>query len=103
MNQPDETMTNAAAGAAATAEPEMQTRPSPHEGDPATDWLCAWCLNRVASERDRIAFNGQTEFAFKNPAGIAFIILTFARTLGCRRLGVPTLEHTWFPGHAWSY
>ncbi len=83
------------------AEPQASTRPS--DGDPASDWLCAWCLNRVASENDRFKHSGQSEFAFANPEGVWFHILTFSRALGCRQAGVPTLEHTWFPGHAWSY
>jgi len=89
------------------AEPEVRTRvrvrPRPAQGDAANDWLCAWCLNRVASERDRFSYDGQSEFLFKNPDGIQFHIVTFSRTIGCRQTGVPTLEDTWFPGHAWSY
>jgi hypothetical protein len=90
-------------GSVEVAEPEVQTRTQPSQGDPATDWLCAWCLNRVASEKDRFFHEGMSEFSFKNPEGIRFNIYLFSRTLGCRQTGVPTLEHTWFPGHAWSY
>ncbi len=71
--------------------------------DAEGDWLCAWCLNRVAHERDRFQFGGRDEFAFTNPAGIRFEIITFLQTLGCCQTGVPTLEHTWFAGHAWSF
>ena len=67
------------------------------------DWLCAWCLNRVANERDRFQFNGKDEFGFSNPAGVHFDIVLFAQTLGCREVGTPTLDHTWFAGHAWSF
>jgi hypothetical protein len=73
------------------------------EGDPASDWLCAWCHNRVASERERFDYEGQREFAFDNPEGFQFNILTFAQAQGCQSVGEPTTEHTWFPGHAWSY
>lgn len=90
-------------GAVEVAEPEVRTRPQPASGDPACDWLCAWCLNRVASEKDRFFHAGTSEYSFKNPEGIRFNIYLFSRTLGCRQTGVPTLEHTWFPGHAWSY
>ena len=96
-------MAGAEAGAVEIAEPESQTRPLPSQGDPANDWLCYWCLNRVASEKDRFSYEGKSEFSFKNPAGIRFHIITFSRTLGCREVGVPTLEDTWFSGHAWSY
>ena len=80
----------------AVIEPALESRT-------AGDWLCAWCYNRVANERDRFQYHGQDEFTFTNPEAIRFEIITFSRTLGCQEAGVPTLEHTWFPGHAWSY
>jgi hypothetical protein len=84
------------------AAPEIQTRTRLDFGN-AGDWLCFWCLNRVASESDRLSRDGQSEFSFTNPQNIRFHIITFTQTIGCRQAGVPTLEHTWFPGHAWSY
>jgi hypothetical protein len=96
-------MLDAETAAVEMAESEVQTRTRPSQGDPANDWLCAWCHNRVASEKDRFAYEGQSEFLFKNPAGVRFHIITFSRTIGCREAGVSTLEATWFPGHAWSY
>lgn len=83
------------------AEPEPRTLAT--QGDAAGDWLCGWCLNRVASEKDRFCYNGSSEFAFKNPRGILFHIITFSQTIGCRQTGSPTSEHTWFAGYAWSY
>jgi len=96
-------MSSVEPGVAEIAEPEIRTRSQPSRGDPANDWLCAWCHNRVASEKDRFLREGKSEFSFKNPEGIRFHIFVFSRTFGCRQTGVPTLEHTWFPGHAWSY
>ena len=71
--------------------------------DPEGDWLCAQCLTKVANERDRFSYGGRDEFTFSNPAGISFDIITFSQTLACREKGLPTLEHTWFPAHAWSF
>ena len=85
------------------AEPATEERTQTSTLDSAGDWLCAWCLNRVANERDRFQFGGQDEFTFSNPEGIRFDIITFLQTLGCRETGVPTLAFTWFAGHAWSY
>ncbi len=85
------------------AQPEVGTRTLPSAGDPARDWLCAFCLNCVANERDRFSFQGKDDFSFSNPEGLRFHIITFSDTRGCRQTGVPTLEYTWFPGHAWSY
>ena len=93
----------ATSGAVEIAEPEIQSRTRPSQSDAANDWLCAWCLNRVASEKDRFRYDGKSEFSFNNPEGIRFDIFIFSRTTGCRPTGVPTLEHTWFQGHAWSF
>ncbi len=71
--------------------------------DPAGDWLCYWCLQRVANDQDRFSYDGRDESVFRNPERVKFEIITFARTLGCRDTGQPTLEHTWFPEHAWCY
>jgi hypothetical protein len=103
MTSPTQAMSGVEPGVAEIAEPEIQTRTQPGRGDPANDWLCAWCLSRVASEKDRLLHEGKSEFSFKNPEGVRFNLFIFSRTLGCRQLGIPTLEHTWFPGHAWSY
>ena len=103
MSEPAEPMPAAVTGTLEAVETAPQTRLRSSAGDPANDWLCAWCLNRVASEKDRLARDGQSEFTFKNPEGIQFNIITFSQTIGCREAGVPTLEHTWFPDHAWSF
>jgi hypothetical protein len=84
-------------------EPGAHPRTSPTLTNTESDWLCAWCLNRVANERDRFEYEGKNEFGFANPEGLRFEIITFSRTLGCLQAGVPTLEHTWFSAHAWSF
>jgi len=60
-------------------EPCTATALSEAEGD----WLCAWCLNRVANDRDRFKYEGEDEFTFSNPEGIRFEIITFSQTPGC--------------------
>ena len=84
-------------------EPAVETRAAISTGNSDGDWLCAWCLNRVANETNRFSHEGKDEFTFANPEGFRFDIITFSETLGCRQTGEPTLEHTWFPGHGWSY
>ena len=88
---------------AEVAEPLLDVRTLPTLGAAGQDWLCAWCLNRVASETDRFKYDGKDEFNFSNPVGIRFEIITFSRVLGCDMAGAPTLENTWFPGHAWAF
>ena len=84
-------------------DPVLDTRTAVAVGDADGDWLCAWCLNAVANQSDRFKYEGQDQFTFSNPEGITFHIITFSRTLSCCQAGLPTLEHTWFPGHAWSF
>ncbi len=72
-------------------------------GDAEGDWLCAFCFNAVANEKDRFSYNGRDEFAFTNPDGMHFDIITFSKAPGCREAGDSTLDHTWFAGHAWSF
>jgi hypothetical protein len=90
-------------GLAVVLEPKLDSRTVPGLDDPKGDWLCAWCHHRVANERDRFCFEGRDEFTFSNPDGIRFHIITFAQAPGCSQRGCPTLEYTWFAGHAWSY
>jgi hypothetical protein len=87
----------------AVAEPETAPDTETSHGDIEGAWLCAWCRNRVANEKDRFAYNGKDEFTFANPEGIRFAIITFSRTLGCEDMGTPTLANTWFAGYAWSF
>jgi hypothetical protein len=95
--------TEAAVLTPAVAEPETLLLTATSQGDTARDWLCAWCHNRVANEEDRFPYNGKDEFTFANPEGTRFEIITFSRTFGCREVGTPTLDHTWFAGYAWSF
>lgn len=63
---------------------------------------CAQCGHRVTREDQRTEVAGRHEHGFVNPHGYSFHIACFARAPGCRTIGSPTLEHTWFPGHAWQ-
>src|SRR5512136_2406706 len=83
--------------------PEIENQTSASAGQAEGDWLCVLCHNRVANERDRFPIGGKDQFTFTNPEGLRFDIITFSETHGCRQTGTPTLEHTWFPGHRWSY
>ncbi|HOX55492.1 MAG TPA: cereblon family protein [Candidatus Paceibacterota bacterium] len=87
----------------AVAEPDLAQSTAATSGDTEGDWLCAWCHSRVANEKDRFPYDGKDEFTFANPEGVRFAIITFSRTLGCREVGPPSLEHTWFAGHTWSF
>jgi len=65
--------------------------------------LCGFCLEPITAQHLRISVNGEHRHTFTNPAGIVFEIGCFSDAPGCRTMGVPTTEFTWFPGHSWNY
>lgn len=67
------------------------------------DWLCIACNKRITSDEERFEYNNQSEFQFVNPGGFYFEIITFCNADGCREVGEPTMEFTWFEGHSWSF
>lgn len=64
--------------------------------------LCKYCRNEVTSAEHTIIINGNHSHTFTNPAGITFTIGCFSEAWGCIAYGIPTYEHTWFPGYSWS-
>ena len=67
------------------------------------DWLCIACNKRITSDKARFEYNNQTEFQFVNPSGFYFDIITFEFANGCLEVGEPTIDHTWFDRHRWSF
>ncbi|MBT8392560.1 MAG: hypothetical protein HKP17_12380 [Ignavibacteriaceae bacterium] len=67
------------------------------------DWLCIACNKKITTDKERFEYNNQTEFQFINPGGFYFDLITFESADGCREIGEPTLEFTWFKGHSWSF
>ncbi len=67
------------------------------------DWLCVACSKKITEDKERLPYEGETEFQFANPDGYVFDIITFSTADGCRDMGDPTLEFTWFKDHAWSF
>lgn len=67
------------------------------------DWLCIACNKKITTDKERFEYNNQTEFQFINPGGFYFDLITFDSADGCREIGEPTLEFTWFKGHSWSF
>ena len=69
----------------------------------ADDWLCIVCNKKITSDKNKFEYNEQSEFQFINPGGYYYNILTFSSADGCKEMGEPTIEFTWFEGHNWSY
>ncbi len=64
---------------------------------------CAACDHVVAFADDRTSVGDAGLHTFVNPAGEVFELVLFARAEGAAAVGRPTLEYTWFPGHAWTF
>jgi hypothetical protein len=64
---------------------------------------CRQCGAEITSQRHAIDVGGKHDHTFFNPAGIIFEIGCYGRADGCRVVGPPTTEFSWFAGQAWSY
>ena len=82
---------------------DLETKTTVQTELKADDWLCIVCNKKITSDKEKFEFNNQSEFQFINPGGYYYNILTFADADGCIEFGEPTMEFTWFEGHAWSY
>lgn len=63
---------------------------------------CAACREPVTEERYRIAVQDSHVHVFTNPYGIVFEIGCFEMAPGCRLVGLPSDEFTWFVGFTWQ-
>jgi hypothetical protein len=70
-----------------------------HEGP---IFACAFCLRPVTSAGARIEVGGSHSHSFVNPHGFRFRIGCFARVVGCRLVGEPSGEWSWFPPCRWQ-
>jgi hypothetical protein len=100
-----------------THEPRLargDSAPAPQASDPSSDsdaaardeterhLRCRSCGAKVADPRSLFAASeGRVRHVFANPSGKVYEILTLLVAKGLLLYGSPTLEFTWFPGHAW--
>ncbi len=64
---------------------------------------CRICKNPIATEAHILSVNGAHKHTFANPHGKVFEIGCFSAAPGCRTVGQPSRECTWFAGCSWSY
>ncbi len=88
---------------AAGRDPGALERTAEQDGAPDDRLLCAGCEHAVARVADALVVGGRHEYTFTNPQGYVYTVRLFVRAGGCRDAGEPTLEATWFPGHAWRH
>lgn len=65
--------------------------------------FCRRCDAVVARTSDRVMTGPDDLHTFVNPRGEVFDLVCFFRADGAVTVGEPTLEYTWFPGHAWRF
>ena len=79
--------------------PEAETRPRALR---APAWLhCRVCSHRVTPADSAISFDGDRRHRFRNPAGLAFVIVLHDEAPGCVAEGEASEYWSWFPGYAW--
>ena len=64
--------------------------------------VCKACGHDITTSSERISINGQHVHTRMNPAGFEYTFDCFREAPGCRQLGMPSFEHTWFAGHSWQ-
>ena len=64
---------------------------------------CRACEHTVAKLGDRVTIGAGDLHTFVNPQGQVFELVCFSHAAGAVASGKPSLEFTWFPGHAWRY
>lgn len=64
--------------------------------------VCAECGQRITSVAARIEVAGSPSHTKVNPSGLVFQIGCFAHAVGCRTLGGPSSEWSWFAGYVWT-
>lgn len=71
--------------------------------EPLDGIVCRACGTVVTSRNEKIVVGGSHAHTFFNPAGIVFELGCFRRAPGCRNVGEPTSEFTWFAGYLWRF
>lgn len=80
---------------------EIERDPADAEVDAEEPIVCAHCASPVTRRRWRTVAADAHEHAYLNPAGIVYQFACFSEAPGCRLLGPPSREWSWFEGHAW--
>jgi hypothetical protein len=71
------------------------------ESDVVGAVFCRACNKAITSRDQKIEMGGTHSHTFFNPAGLVFELGCFRTAPGCRVIGAPSTEFTWFPGHIW--
>jgi hypothetical protein len=85
------------------ATPTARPESAPEVKAPEAPLLCASCGHAITRECHRTTVNGRHAHTRVNPYGYVFHFGCFAQAEGCRVLGPPTAEDSWFPGFVWEY
>jgi len=92
-------------GDAPQREPDTPPEPDDESTTEEEETLlaCSACSTVIARPQDAIAMGPDgTIGVFANPAGLAFEIQTFATATHLLVASEPTVQWSWYRGHAWS-
>ena len=65
--------------------------------------ICRLCKYTITSHDNSTIINGKHTHTYKNPDGYIYTLGCFTQAKGCKNVGEPTDEFTWFPGFCWLY
>jgi len=85
---------------------DQQNRPAKKERrersiDPGEAICCLACGAVITVKEQKIQVGGAHSHTFFNPLGIVFEVGCFRQAPGCRAVGGPSAEFSWFPGYLW--
>jgi hypothetical protein len=63
--------------------------------------VCYRCRNPITDVTQHRQVQGSHVHRCTNPAGITYQFACFHTAPGCSASGMPTSEHSWFPGYLW--
>jgi len=70
--------------------------------DKPTALYCHHCLRLICFTRQATRINGQHQHVRTNPAGFTYHIACYADAPGCKAIGTPTFDDTWFAAYQWQ-
>lgn len=73
------------------------------ERQPKKRFCCAICNAFITDDALAVSIQQQHVHSRTNPQGQSFTFACFRAAPGCRVIGTPTDEHTWFVGYHWRF
>ncbi|MEQ8426290.1 MAG: cereblon family protein [Gammaproteobacteria bacterium] len=82
--------------------PTIRQKPTGPADEEQQKLFCAFCHFHITDSSEAITEAGKHTHTFSNPAGFIYTVDCFASAPGCKDVGQPIAEHSWFNGYKWQ-